>query len=138
MSTLRGTGWVDAGWVDAGWVGEDGTGLASGIEPEGDDELACPTATAAAIAIVIEMENKGRRILFMLDLSALLRISETSAQLDAKPPGERCLYSNPRTGGMEKNTARPGGLEVPEGQGLAASTSKLLKHLIMQSVDIQG
>jgi hypothetical protein len=97
------------------------------VEPDGDEELACPTATAAAIAIVIEMENKGRRILFMLDLSALLRISETSAQLDAKPPGERCLYSNPRTGGMEKNTTGARGPDEPEGQGLAARTSNYVK-----------
>src|SRR6476660_4213501 len=40
------------------------------------------------------------------------RVSDTSAHLDAKPTGERCLYSTARRGWGAKN--RRG----PEGQGL--------------------
>jgi len=35
--------------------------------------------------------KKRREILFMLNLMRWKRVSETSACLDAKPPGERCL-----------------------------------------------
>ena len=54
----------------------------------------------------------------MLDLMRWKRVSETSAYLDAKPPGERCLYSTARIGGMGKNTSRGASAEKPEVQGL--------------------
>jgi len=55
-----------------------------------------------------------RKIRFILDLTALARVfSDTSAQLDAKPTGERCLYSTAR----ERKTGKNPGSS--EGQGPA-------------------
>ena len=71
------------------------------------------TTVVAATAII----KKRREILFMLNLMRWKRVSEASAYLDAKPPGERCLYSTARNVGMEKNTAGRGKVEEPEVQG---------------------
>jgi len=38
----------------------------------------------------------------MLDLTALEALFQSLAYLDAKPPGERCLYSNLRDASFEK------------------------------------
>jgi len=56
--------------------------------------------------------KKRREILFMLNLMRWKRVSETSACLDAKPPGERCLYSTATRGAMGKNAG--GGANVGE------------------------
>ncbi|HWJ18109.1 MAG TPA: hypothetical protein VNR65_05190 [Geobacterales bacterium] len=66
---------------------------------------------------MIENIKKERKTLFMLDLMRWKRVSETSASLDAKPPGERCLYSTATGGGMGKNTASRVNAEGTGGTG---------------------
>jgi hypothetical protein len=71
------------------------------------------TATPAKTVVIINANDEERRKNeFMLDLLRWQRVSEASAFLDAKPPGERCFYSNLRGTEMEKT------LLAPEGQGL--------------------
>ena len=52
----------------------------------------------------------------MLNLTALEARSETSAHLDAKPPGERCFYSTRGPAGWKK-TVWAADAQVPEVQG---------------------
>jgi hypothetical protein len=65
------------------------------------EELVWAIAAAAAKEII----KKRRKILCMLNLTALERILKNLSYLDAKPLGERCLYSTASHARMEKNTA---------------------------------
>jgi hypothetical protein len=77
--------------------------LVSGVElasDEEDDGLVWPTAALADI----EMINNGRKIRFMLDLTALEARFQNLSLFRCMATGGRCLYSNPRDVEMEKNT----------------------------------
>ena len=79
--------------------------------------LVCPTAATAATEII----RKRRKNLFMLDLTALKRILETSATWMQSRRGKGALYSTPSTRGWKKTRLLGRNATEPEGQGLVGN-----------------
>jgi hypothetical protein len=72
------------------------------------------------------MIKKRRKILFILNLTALGQRFRNLSSLDAKPPGERCFYS---TLTDEADGKKLLSKVTPEGQGLAVERPSALGFL---------